>query len=184
MQWRNTTQQYGWVSIVLHWLMALSIIGLFALGAWMVNLDYYDTWYHRAPWIHRSLGMLVLILLIFRLYWRWWNLQPILLGKAWEKSLVLWAHRGHYIWMAIVLVSGYLISTAYGRGIDVFGWFEFPALLPAAKGRESVAGVVHMYTAWGFMGYVALHAMAAMKHHIMDRDDSLKRILGYPSNKK
>ena len=184
MQWRNTTQQYGWVSIVLHWLMALSIIGLFALGVWMVNLDYYDTWYHKAPWLHRSAGVLLLCLFMFRLLWRLSNVVPNISGQPWEKYLALWVHRGHYLWMFLVLVSGYLISTALGRGIDVFGWFEFPALLPTDKGRESMAGVVHMYTAWGFMAYIALHILAALKHHWIDKDNTLKRMFGYSEEKR
>jgi len=84
--------------------------------------------------------------------------------------------------MAAVMITGYLITTAYGRGVDIFGWFEFPALLPADKGRETTLGFWHMLLAWGFMGYIGMHAGAALKHHFIDKDITLLRMLGM--NKK
>lgn len=174
----NSSQCYGWISIAIHWLMALAIFGMFGLGVWMVELDYYDAWYHRAPWVHRSVGLLLLGLLVFRLAWRWINIVPEIMGRPWERVVALWVHRGHYLIMFALMISGYLISTADGRGIDLFGWFEVPALLPAEKGREELAGLVHRIVAWGLMGYVAMHAAAALKHHFIDKDATLLRMLG------
>jgi len=90
---KNTEHAYGWVLIVMHWLMALAIFGLFALGLWMTSLGYYDAWYHRAPDIHKSIGMLVLFLLIFRLIWIGTNVKPAIVGKAWEQTSALVVHR-------------------------------------------------------------------------------------------
>jgi cytochrome b561 len=151
---------------------------MFVLGIWMVGLEYYDTWYHKAPWIHRSVGMLLLFLLIFRSVWRLTNPVPEIMGAWWEKIIALWVHRGHYLFMFAVIISGYLISTALGKGVDLFGWFEIPALLPVDKGRETTAGTLHMYLAWAFMGYIGMHAAAALKHHFIDRDVTLLRMLG------
>ncbi|MFC1567911.1 cytochrome b [Pseudomonadota bacterium] len=175
---RNSSKQFGWVSIAIHWLMAAAIIGMFGLGVWMVDLDYYDPWYHRSLWIHQSIGMLLIFLLAFRLVWRLTNPVPEIMGLWWEKRV----HRGHYLLMAAVMITGYLITTAYGRGVDIFGWFEFPALLPADKGRETTLGFWHMLLAWGFMGYIGMHAGAALKHHFIDKDITLLRMLGM--NKK
>jgi cytochrome b561 len=174
----NNKERYGWISIAMHWLMAIAIIGMFVLGIWMVGLEYYDTWYHRAPWVHRSVGMLLLFLLIFRSVWRLTNPVPEIMGAWWEKIIALWVHRGHYLLMFAVIISGYLISTALGRGVEVFGWFDFPAMLPADKGRETTAGFVHMLLAWGFMGYIGMHVTAALKHHFIDKDITLLRMLG------
>lgn len=179
---KNSKSRFGWVSIVIHWLMAIAIIGMFGLGVWMVDLDYYDAWYHRSLWIHQSIGMLLLFLLIFRLVWRLTNPIPEILGEWWEKLIAIWVHRGHYILMAAVMITGYLITTAYGRGVDIFGLFEFPALLDADKGRESSAGFIHMLLAWGFMGYIGMHAAAALKHHLIDKDVTLLRMLGLSKN--
>lgn len=174
----NSRYRYGWVSIVLHWLMAVVIFGMFALGVWMVELDYYDAWYHRAPWVHRSIGMLLFFLLVFRLAWRWVNIVPEIMGRRWERLVAIWVHRGHYLIMFALMISGYMISTAHGRGVEVFDWFEVPALLVADKGRESTAGYVHMLLAWGFMAYIGMHAAAALKHHFIDKDITLLRMLG------
>ena len=59
MQIRNTSADYGLVTIVNHWVVALAVFGLFGLGFWMVDLSYYDDWYRRGPDIHRSVGILL-----------------------------------------------------------------------------------------------------------------------------
>ncbi len=174
----NSKQQYGWLSIVLHWLMALVVFGMFGLGLYMVDLTYMDDWYKTAPDLHIGMGLLLFVLLMFRLLWRLMNELPTILGNDFEKKAGLWVHRTHYILMFALMVSGYLIVTAHGRGADVFGWFEVPALLPAEKGREAIAGDVHFYLAWGFMGFVVLHAAAALKHHVINKDRTLLRMLG------
>ncbi len=121
---RNTETSYGCVSIVLHWLMAVAIFGMFGLGLWMTELNYYDKWYHDAPEIHKSIGMLLLFALLFRLAWRLTNPHPKIVGGHWERLAALAVHRSHYVLMFIVLVAGYLIPTAEGVGIDLFGWFK------------------------------------------------------------
>ena len=158
--------------------MAVLVFGLFALGLYMVELSYYDDWYHRAPDIHRSIGMLLLFLLLFRLFWRLINPRPAIVGSHLENKIAPWMHRGHYLLMFAVLISGYLISTAAGRGVDVFEWFTIPALFPADKGRESDAGYLHELLAWGMMVYVTVHAGAALKHHFYNKDHTLLRIFG------
>ena len=59
---KNSVSAYGWAAIILHWLTALAIIALFALGLWMVGLTYYSPWYNTAPDIHRSIGILLMLL--------------------------------------------------------------------------------------------------------------------------
>jgi len=175
---RNTTAAYGWISIILHWLMAVVVLGMFALGVYMVTLNYTDDWYKSAPYIHQSVGLLLLFLFSFRLFWRVSNPLPIIFGSSIEKLLALWVHRTHYFFIFSILLSGYLIVTAGGRGIALFTWFEMPALFPIEKGREDLAGFVHMVLAWGFMAFIGLHATAALKHHFVDKDRTLLRMLG------
>jgi len=76
------------------------------------------------------------------------------------------------------MLSGYLISTADGRPISVFGWFEVPALLTSIPNQEDVAGLVHEYLAWGLVILAGLHGLAALKHHFIDRDPTLLRMFG------
>lgn len=184
MKLRNTTNSYGWLAIGLHWLMALAIFGMFALGLWMTDLNYYDAWYHRAPELHKSIGMLLLFALIFRLGWRLINVRPVLLGLWWEKIIALFVHRMHYLLMFTVMLSGYLIPTAEGIGIDVFGWFTAPATFSFDKQQADLIGIIHLGSAWAMMGLAAMHAGAALKHHIIDKDITLLRMLGITQKNK
>jgi len=174
----NSKEHYGWVSIVIYWIMALAIFGMFALGVWMVELGYYDSWYHDAPYIHKSLGMLLFLMLVFRFIWRLLNARPALMGEAWEKVVALTVHRLHYVLLLILFASGYLIPTAEGVGIDVFGWFNIPATVSFDKVQADLIGVVHRYAAWAVMGLAGAHAAAALKHHFVDNDRTLLRMLG------
>ena len=70
MHWRNSPTHYGLTSIVLHWLVAVAVFGLFALGFWMVGLNYYSSWYRTAPDLHKSIGILLLLVMLLRVLWR------------------------------------------------------------------------------------------------------------------
>ncbi|BCQ65482.1 hypothetical protein PBOI14_72320 [Pseudomonas sp. Boi14] len=76
MQLRNSSSRYGWVSIVLHWGVALAVFGLFALGLWMVGLDYYSTWRKDAPDLHKSIGLTLFAIMLLRVLWRWVSPPP------------------------------------------------------------------------------------------------------------
>lgn len=175
---KNTEHSYGWPAVAMHWLMAVLLFAMFALGVWMVELNYDDRWYHDAPEIHKSIGMLLLLLLCLRLSWRWFNIRPELAGLWWEQCLALVVHRLHYVLMAGLMLSGYLIPTAEGVGVSVFGWFSVPALWSFDRQQADWIGEVHRLSAWAMLGLSAVHAAAAVKHHIIDRDMTLLRMLG------
>ncbi len=180
MQWRNSSSNYGLISITMHWLVALAVVGLFALGYWMVGLTYYNSWYRTAPDIHKSVGLLLFALMLLRVVWRMSSQGPAPLADH-SRSVRLATKAGHgllYAGVFAVMLTGYLISTADGRGISVFGWFEVPALVTAIPDQEDVAGQLHQYLAWALVILSAIHALAALKHHFIDRDATLKRMLG------
>ncbi len=181
MRLRNTADAYGWPAIALHWLMAAAIFALFALGLWMRSLGYYHPWYHRAPELHQSVGMTVMALLVMRLVWRTVNVQPMILGAPWERLGAGIVHRLHYLLMLMLTVSGYLIPTAEGRGFDVFAHLHVPALTTLSPHQADVNGAVHLYAAWAIMILALLHSLAALKHHFIDRDATLLRMLGVPA---
>lgn len=178
MRLRNDLQGYGLVSVLLHWIMAVVIIGLFALGKYMVDLDYYHPWYQKAPDLHRGLGVIVAALFLFRLGWRLSNPHPEIVGKPWERRAAVWVHRLFYALIAAIVVSGYLITTADGQAVSVFGWFEIPATIYGFDNQEDIAGVVHEWLANGLIALAVLHSLAALKHHFIDRDPTLRRMLG------
>ena len=177
MMLRDTQDRYGLVSISLHWLVAAAVTGLFVLGLWMVGLGYYHPWYQRAPDIHRSVGVLLLALMLAHLAWRYWNPRPATLGSVTERMASAWMHRLMYVLMYLLVLSGYLISTADGRGINVFGLCSVPASISGLQNQADIAGEVHQWLAFTLIALTGLHVLAALKHHFVDRDQTLKRML-------
>jgi cytochrome b561 len=179
MRIRNTRSSYGIVSILLHWIMAVLIIGLFVLGLYMVDLDYYSKWYNAAPWWHKSIGMLVFALLLFRLVWLMSNVHPAPLEsyKSWEIKAAKATHYSFYILLIIICISGYLISTAKGASIDIFGWFSIPAIISFSKYQADISGEIHEIAAYVMAFLFLLHVCATFKHHFIDKDVTLIRIV-------
>lgn len=180
MQLKNTAQRYGLVAILLHWLVAATVIGLAILGLWMTDLSYYSPYYRSAPFWHKSIGITLAAVLVLRLLWRWGNPRPAHLPnhQRWELGMAALVHGLLYLLLFVIVVSGYLISTAKGQGISVFGWFEIPASITGLPSQADRAGAVHYWVAITVLGLAALHALGALKHHFLDRDDTLRRMLG------
>ena len=181
MRLSNNETGYGLVTVIIHWLTAITVIGLFVVGLWMVDLTYYDDWYQRAPYLHKSVGVLLFLLTVFRLLWRWKNIKPSHLQShsQLEIKMASLAHAAIYLLLFMIMLSGYLISTADGRAVEVFGLFEVPAIIYGYDGQEDAAGVVHLVLAISLIALVSVHALAALKHHFVDKDFTLKRMLGY-----
>lgn len=175
---KNTDHSYGLIARLLHWLMALIIIGLFAVGLYMTSLSYYDSLYHKLPWWHKSIGLATFALLLLRLVWKMINTAPLPhdAHTRIEQVAAALAHKLIYLLLFIILLSGYLISTAKGAGIEFFGLFEVPALIPPFKNQGDIAGEIHLITAYLLIALVAVHAAGAIKHHFIDKDDTLTRM--------
>ena len=180
MQYRNTQNGFGWVSISIHWITAVTVIGMFVLGLWMVELTYYDEWYRTAPLIHKGIGVMLLLLTLFRLLWKRLNLRPAEIEehKPIERKLAKIAHTMLYLLLFSLMLTGYLISTADGRALEVFDWFSIPATISGIEHQEDIAGNIHEILAFSLIGFVLLHAAGAIKHHVIDKDKTLKRMLG------
>ncbi|MDC9582217.1 cytochrome b [Xenorhabdus sp. PR6a] len=178
---KNTSTRFGHISIFIHWLVAIAVYGMFALGLWMVTLSYYDTWYHRAPELHKSIGCLLFIAMVFRVIWRFIFPPPKPLASYRHLIRISSQLMQFTLYIALfgILLSGYLISTADGQPIRIFGWFEIPATVTGQGFQADTAGVIHLYLAWMVVVLSLLHGLAALKHHFIDRDTTLKRMLGY-----
>jgi cytochrome b561 len=178
MQLKNTSTGYGAIAKSLHWLLALAIVGLFALGLWMRDLGYYDPWYQTAPHIHQSVGVLTILFMAFRYLWRQLSPPPpdIKTQAHWEHLAAHFTHGLLYLLVLVICVSGYLIN-ADENPIPVFNWFELPSLLLGMDQQEELMGEIHFYSAWAIIILTGGHALAAIKHHLIDRDETLKRML-------
>lgn len=174
---KNSDDGYGWIAIALHWLVAVAVFAMFGLGLYMVDLTYYDPWYKGSLDLHKSAGILLALTVLIRFGWRTMNPSPRGLSpKPLENLAAHIAHGLLYLMMAALFISGYLISTADGQGIAVFELFTVPATL-TADNQEDIAGDIHRWLAWGLIALVALHALAALKHHFINRDATLKRMV-------
>ena len=187
MQFRNTTRSYGIISILLHWIMAILVIALFILGQYMTELDYYDSWYQIAPWWHKSLGFSVFILLLIRLIWRlffWIDVatipEPLIshyIGEKWAITIIKIVHTLFYVLLLIICISGYFISTAKGVAIDIFGYFDLPSMMLLNEDQAGLAASIHETTTLMLIILAGVHGFAALKHHFIDRDMTLIRML-------
>ncbi len=174
---KSTDQGYGLPARLLHWGMAIAILAMFGLGVWMRTLSYYSTWYHRAPDIHKSIGIILLLALCLRFIWHLLDHRPDdSYLKSSERKISALVHHGFYLLLAALMAAGYLIATLDGHVISVFGWADVPALYQQ-KGLEDWAGLIHEWLAYALMALVVLHAAAALKHHFVDRDKTLQRMI-------
>ena len=179
MKIKNSTDSFGILTILIHWLMALIIIALFIVGKYMVDLDYYDSYYHIAPWWHKSFGLLIAFLLLFRILWRMINpkvseldsYRPIEIKAATIMQYLL------YLLILLCCISGYMISTAEDAGVSFFDWFDVPALVSNGEQQADFAGEIHEYATLALIILAGLHALGALKHHFIDKDKTLVRIL-------
>lgn len=186
MGWRNSNEQWGWIAVILHWATAAGVLVMLPLGLWITGLEYYDPWYHRAPFIHESLGVLLFFLVVLRLTWRWSGRvpPPLTTHTRMERIVARVVHPLLYLVLLAVLVSGYLMATADGRGVEIFGWFSLPALISGLEQQADIAGKAHLVLAITLIALVLLHTLGALKHHFIDHDRTLLRMLGRSATTK
>ncbi len=176
---KNTPERYGLVAKLLHWSIALSILGLIGLGWYMVDLTYYDPWYNKTLSLHRVVGLAVLAAAIFYLLWQRVSRSPALPASIPRAQQLAAAAVHHLLFLMMLLlpVTGYLISSSAGQGIPVYGWFEVPALVQVSEATRDLVIAIHYYGAYGTGILAAVHAAAALKHQFIDRDGVLARML-------
>ncbi len=180
MRIKNNPEKFGLIAVVLHWSIALATFFLFGLGLWMIDLAYYDTWYQKGPRLHEGIGVFLFFFLVIRILWRHFSPPPTALKnhKKWEKMSSKVAHIMLNILLLVITISGYLIVTAESDALSVFGWFSLPATLSKGASQADLAGDVHLVLAWAVIVLAAVHALGAIKHHLIDKDRTLKRMLG------
>lgn len=175
---KQEVKQYNRLAKFNHWVSALIVIGMFSVGWWMVDLDYYSSWYQDAPHWHKSVGLLFAGFTVFRVIWKLVTPSPAIEGSNFEKKAAKIAHIFLYLLLFGIFITGYLISTSDGRGIDIFNWFTLPSLGALFEDQTDISGMLHYYFACVLIGLAAIHAVAALKHHFIDKDNTLRKITG------
>ncbi|CUS48021.1 MAG: cytochrome b561 CybB [Idiomarinaceae bacterium HL-53] len=163
---------------IIHWAMALLLWSLLFAGLSMVQS--LQTWQVELMAIHKSFGVLALLLVIARLTIRLTHEKPDLpaeLPHA-QKKIAHISHVLLYAAMFAMPLSGYLMQNAAGRPIEVFGLFTLPALIPVNLSAYSFFREMHAWVAWGLIALVLLHIAAALHHGLIRKDSVLKSMLG------
>ena len=179
MQLRSTTTSWGSLTKALHWVIALAIIGLCAVGWYMEDLK--PTPLKKTLFdLHKSTGLTVLALVAVRIVWRLFEKARPDLPAAmprWELLAARWSHVLLYVMTLLMPLSGWLLHSAGGYPLKWFGLFAVPSLAPAGDALKSFAGNVHLWGFWVLAALFAVHVGAALKHHFIDRDAVLREML-------
>ncbi len=162
---------------VLHWLIALHMIGLIALGWWMIDLSFYSSWYYLAPFLHKSFGVVVFVLGLLLLLTKFQRRPEQLKSHApLEKLASKVAHILLFASLITIPISGYIFTTSKGEGVSVFDLFTIPAILNISEPTRDLAIDFHIYASYGLLAVIGAHMGGALKHHLWDRDRTLRRM--------
>jgi cytochrome b561 len=192
--------RYSGVAITLHWLIAAAILLNLGVGWWMsdaINDPETQATAYEAFQFHKSLGLTILTLAVIRLIWRLTHRFPPLPPHMphWQQAAARFSHVLLYTFMLVMPLTGWIYaSTGWnsetGMAFDVptmwFGLFQWPHV-PGVSGSEGIANgavATHELLAWGFVVLLAVHVLAALKHHFADRDLvlwSMLPIVGRPT---
>lgn len=174
---KNTLDSFGLIAILFHWIMAIAVIIILCIGLRMGDME-------NGPQklqiygFHKSLGVLILMLVALRFSWRMVNVVPNMPNsmKNWEK---LAAHLGHlalYFFMFAIPVSGWAMSSAAGFPVSFFGLFTLPNIVePSIEARKFFAET-HEFLAFSLIAVITIHLLAALYHQFVKKDNILKRM--------
>ncbi len=182
MQLKNSETQFGVVAIFFHWLMAVLLIAMLALGLYMVRLPVSIEKLKLYGW-HKEYGMVVLVLAVLRSIWRVSNLVPELALPWWEVIAARAVHYAFYGFMFALPITGWLITSASGLPVSFFGLFVVPDIISSHPDLIHLFKKIHKWLGYGLIAAIVLHVGAALKHHFIDKDDILRRMFADGSKK-
>lgn len=171
--------RYTKTAMLLHWLIALLIIATFFLGLSMVAIPGFSpTKLKYFSW-HKWMGVTVLMLAVLRVLWRATHTPPAKLASIpdWQHKIAEGMHYLLYILIFAVPISGYLYSYAAGVPVVYLGLWQMPAPIAPDPELKATLKTVHYVLTMTMAAAVVAHALAALKHHFIDRDVTLKRML-------
>lgn len=175
----NSANRYGWLSMLFHWSIAVGFIAQFYL---IYRRPYFpEDSPERLQYIllHKSLGITLLFAGILYILWHFVTPKPPYAAKVkpWETQAAHITHGLLYLLMLIMPISGYMISMAAGIATSWFGYVELPMLIGKNDHIRGVAKAIHEYGSFTLIGLAAIHTLAALKHHFINHDNTLRRML-------
>jgi cytochrome b561 len=182
---RGTTRRFDAVTIGLHWTTAALVAGMFA-SAWLHALAEGGEWASLLLAVHRSLGLTVWVVAVCRLGWRlrFAYLPPF--PSTMSKARQALAKASEYSLYALLLVqpwTGLARTLTRGRAFWLFGW-QAPAVMARSVSLTGLFGLAHRFSAWALLVLVGLHALAALHHRFVLRDDILESMLPWKPTKR
>ncbi len=176
---------YTRTAIALHWLVAVLILAALLLGLVMTEMPLSPQKLKFYSW-HKWLGVTVFLLVVLRLAWRVTHRPPPLPASlpAWQRSAAEATHWLMYALMLAIPLSGWLMSSAKGFQTVYLGVIPIPDLLAKDEALGNLLDIVHQVLAYGLIALLVVHVAAALKHHWVDRDDVLTRMLPWIKPRK
>ena len=173
-------ERYTATAIAIHWLVAALIVGAFVIGLIAVELAVSPQKLKLYSW-HKWIGVSIALLALVRISWRLWHPAPALPpGMArWEQHVATGTHALLYLLLLAIPVTGWLMSSASGFPVVYFGVLPLPDLVAKDKALADTLKLVHYALNKTLLVLVVLHIAAALKHHVLDRDDVLTRMLPF-----
>ena len=176
------TDKFPVLMRLMHWLMAVAILGLIGSGWFMAGLDPETAPYkYEIYFWHKSFGVLALVLIVARILIRFSSKVPELPAglPSFEKVLAKLAHLSLYLLMIAVPLSGLIMSDLGGHAIPFFGLTTLPDMLETNKELAGQLHSIHIFIPYVLLGIIALHVLGALKHRFMDspENDVLKKML-------
>jgi len=188
VQLHNSEERYGAVALGLHWFMALVLTALLGLGLYMTSLPDvgFNTVKIRLILYHKELGIIALALVALRLLWRLVNRLPRLAETLpdWQKVMARFVHLCFYALMFALPITGWLMSSAAAIPVPVLSLFTLPDLVGRSDKLFHTLIDIHMLLAYGLIACMLVHIGAALRHHFMLRDDTLKKMLPHRADDK
>lgn len=176
----NAVTRYTPTAIALHWIVAVLIVGNLSFGLYMTELDLSPTKLKYYSW-HKWAGVTVFLLAAARLLWRLRHPAPALSDALlpWERQAARAGHALLYVLFFAAPLSGWLFSSAGGFQTVYFGLVPIPDLLGKNRDLADVLKMVHRAITYSLGAVVVLHAAAAIKHHVHDRNEVLTRMVPF-----
>lgn len=181
MPLRNTAEAYGSVAKFLHWSIVLLILPQYFLFEGAEELPEGSQQAAQLLDLHKSIGMLVLMLAVVRIAWKIVNRsQPAPLGDvAWQRKAAAAGHGLLYLLILAQPLTGWIMASAGDSPVSLFGWVSFPALVGPGKDLHETMEEVHEVLFWLMVAVAAAHIAAALFHHWVLKDDTLRRMLPF-----
>jgi len=177
MPYRNTREHWGHVSIALHWLTAVLVLGLLLVGFLMESLP--NTPFKREVYVwHKSFGLIVGALTLLRIGWRLAQPSPRLPAEMarWKRYAARAGHAGLYLLLLLMPVSGALYNYASNFRTPLFDLVLLERAGSIDRELRAVAGAIHEWAAWALVALLLAHAAAALSHHYRWKDRVLHRM--------